>query len=214
MNLKNSTCQKFERQINNEIAAGQQFDFLKVEALKQQIITPQGKHHLGFHPGVPITMYDIVKGSVDVLSKLRFIYLLSLLEAFGKEFIAQREGVGLDDVATRLGSYQSKWQRQQSGVLSSSSFLNLAYLGFVLHEAYGIDFASVKMQCFWEAGVLRNCAVHHGGIIPNEAFRLGLKATIRELGSADAVGSALVISDKLVWVHIEAARAFLHACDV
>jgi hypothetical protein len=214
MYLKNSTCQKFERHINNEIAAGQQFDFLKVEALKQQIITPQGKHLLGVHPEVQITMYDIVKGSVDVLSKLRFIYLLSLLEAFGMEFIAQREGVGLDDVATRLASYQSKWQRQQSGVLSSSSFLNLAYLGFILHEAYGIDFASVKTQCFWEAGVLRNCVVHYGGIIPNEAFRLGLKATIRELGSVDAVGSALVISDKLVWAHIEAARAFLHACDV
>ena len=36
MQLKNNTCQKFGRQINNEIAAGQQFDYLQVETLKQQ----------------------------------------------------------------------------------------------------------------------------------------------------------------------------------
>ena len=213
MHLKNSICFKFERQINDEIAAGQQFDYLKVEALKQQLITPGGKSFFGVPVEKQLTMYDVVKDSVDVLSKLRFIYLLSLLEAFGKEFIAHREDISIDEVPEKISLYQSSWQRQQVGVMSSSSFLNLAYLGFILSEAYGLDFSSVKNQCFWEAGTLRNCAVHHGGVVPNEAFRTALKATIATLGARDAVGSPLIISNKLVWLHLEAARAFLRACD-
>jgi hypothetical protein len=150
---------------------------------------------------------------VDVLSKLRFIYLLSLLEAFGKEYIAQRESVALDELPTTLSSQKSKWMQQQGGVLSSTSFLNLAFLAFALRDRYGIDFDALKDECFWEAGVIRNCLMHHSGVIPNEAFRVGLQASVLKLGIENTVGSQLVISDKLVWVYIENSRAFIKACD-
>ena len=175
--MNNSTCQKFARQINNEVAAGQQFDYLKVEALRNQIIGPKAKRLLGFPAEVPLTLYDLAKESVEVLPKLRLIYLLALLEAFAKEYIAQRESVPLEDARKILSAQQSKWKKQQAGVLSSDSLLNLAYLGFALHDRYGVDFSSVQKQFFWEAGPLRNCLVHHDGAIPSEAFRIGLKWT-------------------------------------
>jgi hypothetical protein len=213
MEFKNNICQKFERQINNEIAFGQQHDYIQVKALKEQIITPGAKLLFGIPDHVPLTMYDLAKSSVDVLSKLRFIYLLSLLEAFGKEYIAQRESVALDELPTTLSSQKSKWMQQQGGVLSSTSFLNLAFLAFALRDRYGIDFDALKDECFWEAGVIRNCLMHHSGVIPNEAFRVGLQASVLKLGIENTVGSQLVISDKLVWVYIENSRAFIKACD-
>jgi hypothetical protein len=213
MEFKNNICQKFERQINNEIAFGQQYDYLQVKALKEQIITPGAKRLIGMPDHVPLTMYDLAKLSVDVVSKLRFIYLLSLLEAFGKEYIAQRESVTLDELTITLSAQQSKWRQQQCGVLSSTSFLNLAFLAFVLRERYRIDFAVLQDECFWEAGVIRNCLVHYGGVIPNEEFRVGLQASVLKLGVANAVGSQLLISDRFIWVYIESARAFIKACD-
>ena len=211
--MNNSTCQKFYRQINNEVAAGQQFDYLKVEALQNQIITSEAKRHLGFPVEAPLTLHDFAKESVEVLPKLRLIYLLALLEAFAQEYLAQRESVPLENVRKCLSAQQSKWKRKQTGVLSSDSLLNLAYLRFALHDRYGTDFSSVQEQCFWEAGPLRNCLVHHGGAVPSEAFRIGLQNCILELGAADAVGSVLVISDKFVWTYIQAGRTFLTACD-
>ena len=213
MHLRNSTCHKFERLLNDEIAAGQQFDFLKVDALEKEIITPEGKRTLGYSVDHPITMYDIVKPSIDILSKLRFIYLLSLIEAFGKEYIANRDSIPLEAVTRTLSSQQSRWQSTQDGILSSTSFLNLAYLAFVLENKYTLDFSSIHKDCFWEAGVLRNCLVHHSGVVPNEAFRAGLSGCITETGTTNSVGTQMIVTDKLMWVFIDETRVFLSACD-
>jgi hypothetical protein len=213
MSLRNPTCQKFERLVNDEIAAGQQFDFLKVDALRNQIITREGKQALGYSLDQRLTLYEIVKPSVDVLPKLRFIYLLSLIEAFGEEYIAERDPVPLGDVRRHLSAQQSRWQKLQQGVLSSTSFLNLAYLAFVLRDKYAIDFTSVKNPCFWEAGVLRNCLVHHNGVVPDEAFRLGLTNCIAETGVPDSVGTKMIVTAELLWTYIEDTRRFLRACD-
>jgi hypothetical protein len=78
MRLKNPVCHKFDRLMNNEIAAGQMFDFLTENALKNQVISAKAKESLGFPPQQPLTMYDFAKESVNVLNKLRFIYLLTL----------------------------------------------------------------------------------------------------------------------------------------
>jgi len=213
MQLRNAICHKFERLVNDEVAAGCQFDHLKVDALRNQIITPEGKRAMGYRANHHLTMYDFVRASVDVLSKLRFIYLLSLIEAFGKDYIAQRESIQLEDVTRTLSAQQSSWQQTQTGVLASTSLLNLAYLGFVMRERYSLDFGSVRSACFWEAGVLRNCLVHYSGFIPNEAFRSGLAACIAETRIPDSVGAQICVTDKLMWVLIDETRAFLAACD-
>ncbi len=214
MDLNNKTCRKFERQINNEIAAGQHHDHLLIEELRRQYITPAAKRTLQIPANAPCTLYDLVKDCVNVLPKLRCIYLLSLLEAFVKEYIAEREGISLDDVPGRLRPQKLKWQKQSHGLHASTSLLNTRYLGFVLSDRYGLSFTAAPIgPCFWEAGLVRNCLVHHNGAIPSEEMRLALPATIAEIGVQDAVGSRLMIPPSLIWQYIESARAFLKACD-
>ncbi len=78
---------------------------------------------------------------------------------------------------------------------------------------YGTDFSSVQEGCFWEAGPLRKCLVHEGGIIPDQPYLAVLQETVRELGAKNEVHSGLVISEKFLWAYIEGARAFLKACE-
>jgi hypothetical protein len=214
MDLKNETCRRFARQINDEIAAGQHHDPVLVKELDRQRITPAAKQLLGIPADSPCTLYDLVKGCVDVLPKLRSIYLLSLLEAFGKEYIAEREGISLDDVPGRVSTQQPKWHKQNRGPRASTSFLNTRYLAFLLSDLYGVTFTGAAIDpSFWEAGTVRNCLVHHNGAIPSEEVRLALRATILTIGIQDAVGSRLVIPPSLVWQYIKSTRAFLKVCD-
>lgn len=47
---------------------------------------------------------------------------------------------------------------------------------------------------FWELGGLRNCIVHHDGIIKNEVFRSSLQETIAFLRLRNEVGEIFVLS--------------------
>lgn len=127
--------------------------------------------------------------------------------------VKQADQENTENVARALGSQQSRWQATQTGVLSSTSLLNLAYLAFVLRDKYALDFSPVRRPCFWEAGVLRDCLVHHGGVVPNEAFRAGLTACIAEVRAIDSVGTHLGVTEKVMWVFVEETRTSLSVCD-
>lgn len=213
MSLRNSICHKFERLINDEIAAGQQNDHILVNGLRQHIITEDGKRYFGIPVEVPLTLYDITRPSVDVLSKLRFIYLLSLLEAFGKEYVAARSGISTENVSSHISAEKSAWQQKESGPRASTSFYNTAFLAFVLTQRYSVTFSHDISPCFWEIGPLRNCMVHHQGVITNEVFRANLKSTIAITNTVDAVGEQIILNNKLMWNLIESSRKFLTACD-
>ena len=175
--MRSVTCHKFERLINDEIAAGQGLhDHRLVKDLQQYEITEDAKMFFGVPVDAPMTLYDLTKASVDVLSKLRFIYLLSLLEALGKEYIAARDGVSADEVSRHLSNEKSTWQEKEPpGPRHSTSLYNSAFLAFVLTARYSVKFGSDISPCFWEIGPLRNCVVHHQGEIVNEGFRENLK---------------------------------------
>jgi hypothetical protein len=213
MNLKNAICQKFERLINNDIAAGQQCDFVLVNGLKEHKVTDSGKKYLGVPVEIPTTLYDMVKPSVDVLSKLRFIYLLSQLEAFGKEYIALRDGVSPDSVSSHISATKSAWQRQEDGRRASTSLYNTPFLAFVLATKYSISFDSDISPGFWQVGPLRSCLVHHQGVIVDETYRSDLQEVIAVLGTTNAVGERIMIEDKLMWSFIHDSRRFLSSCD-
>ena len=82
---KSNICHYYERRINDEIAAGEfSADHTLISALKNSHVTSAGKKTLGLPETLHVTMHDVHKKAVDVLPRMRFMYLLSLLEAFFK----------------------------------------------------------------------------------------------------------------------------------
>ena len=213
MQLRNSTCQKFERQINNEIATGQQFDYLQVKALKQQIITPEAKRLFGIPAHVPLTMYELAKVSVGCPQQASIYLPIESVRSIWKGIhCAKRIGGTRRRVKTvKYSTVKMAAAAKRCSVIyqfSQSCFSGLCPSGEIRNR-----FRCAARPMLLEAGVIRNCLVHYGGVIPNEAFRTGLQDSILKFGVANAVGSPLVISDKLVWVYIESSRAFIKACD-
>lgn len=211
--MKNSVCLKFERLINNDIAFGQQHDHILINELKKFKITEGAKKFLGVPAKVNLSLYDIGKSSVDILSRLRFIYLLSLLEAFGKEYIASRENITIDSIDFSIRSQKSMWQKLETGLRQSTSFTNSAFLAFVIKQKYNVTFSNEISGCFWEIGLLRKCVVHDRAIIPDDHYRCGMQNILSITNTRNAVGEEVIINDKLMWIFIEDCRKFLFACD-
>lgn len=214
--MRSKACREYDRRINDEIAAGQQHDPLIVRQFQQCFITPAVKKRLQMDPHVPYTFYDLIRDAVEVLPKLRFIYLLSLLEAFGCDYVAERERIPTETVRTTIAPQVKEWESRPATdrFLRSTSLLNLGFLRFVLIERYKVDFRDATIhESFWEAGELRRCLIHHGGVIATEDHRLSLRSTIRACGVVDTVGSKLHITPDQLWVYINSAREFLKRCD-
>lgn len=132
---RNPVCFRFERQINDEIAAGQQFDHVKVDALrKMEIFSGAKEKYFGVPRDSPLSMYDVVKQSVEVLPKLRFVYLSVLLEGFVEDYPSWRENCPKDDLKQILSEFRSTWQKETSGKMASTSFLNLAWARYVFEK--------------------------------------------------------------------------------
>lgn len=211
--MRNGICHKYERLINDEVATGQHFTYLYIKELQQQELTDNAKRAIGISPKTPQSLYNIAQRSIAILPKIRLIYLLTLIEAFGKEYIADRDNVAIDELKKHLSAEQSAWNKQESGLRASTSFLNVQYLGFVLAQKYGITYSSKINSCFWEIGPLRNCIVHKQGIIENEMYKEALSCTIKEIGVAAKTGEELIITEPLLWVLIESSREFIESCD-
>ena len=141
------------------------------------------------------------------------VYLLSLLEAFGKEYIAARDSVDVESVSNHISVGKSAWQKKETGQRASTSLYNTAFLAFVLTQRYSMTFSSDISPCFWKIGPLRNCVIHHQGVITNEASRSDFKDIIALTATIDAVGERILISDKLIWTLIEDSRKFFSSCD-
>lgn len=212
MKFNNAICYKFDRRINNEIAAGCQFDYITINSLKSYKITDSVKKIMGFSEGQEVTLLDLTSKASLTLYKMRLIYIFSLMEAFFEEYISERDNVNIENIKPYLSSFQSTWTQKTQGLIQSTSFLNWEYVNFVLKEKYNIDIKSVTSTYFTETGPLRNCLVH-GGIIKNEDYRINLKNIIESEGIIDKIGSEVVVSDKLVWSYINDARKIIEACD-
>ena len=72
--------------------------------------------------------------------------------------------------------------------------LNLSCVKSILESEFSINFSNISNDMFWELGGLRNCIVHHDGIIKNEVFRSSLQETIAFLRLRNEVGEIFVLS--------------------
>ena len=214
MSVANIVCIKFLKILNDELATGQQVDHITIDALKQRPLSESTKHDLGAPIEANLTLLDLTKQSVDLLCKLRLIYLFSLLEAFGKEYIAARDSLELDVVAASLGPEKSDWQKEESGIHGTSSLLNMRFLRFVLGRRYGVHPSQEISPVFWEAGVLRNSLVHDQAVVGSEFHRSALQETIALTGSENRIGARLRITEALVWQFLKDARRLITDCFV
>lgn len=212
MNKLNSpSCSKFYQTVNQKIAFGQfSHDLLTKNALQNQLITPEWKRFFGIPEWVPLTMYDITRSALDALPEMRFNYLMSLLEAFMKEYIAERDGVAVEAVSSHIGAEKSSWSKTEN---DSTSLYDLRFVNHVLVSRYGIDLSSHIQPVTFEVGVLRRCLIHHQSVIINDYFRGRLKNTIIHLCLNDVIGSVVTVTHKLMGIYIEDFRAIMRACD-
>ncbi|AHV97079.1 hypothetical protein [Paenibacillus sabinae] len=212
---QSAVCSKFKRMLNDEIAAGEFFQDLKLEsALKKDLITPEGKQSMGLPVDAPLSMYDLTRPALEALPKFRFMYLVSLFEAFVQEYIAERKGISLDDLKNSLTNERSTWQRLNGHTsVGSTSYYNVRFVNWLLNELYSIQIQSVIETLTLEMGDLRKCLVHHGGEITKQDFVDGLKATCLQLGLPSIIGTKVTVTKKLMSIYIEDFRRILNLCD-
>jgi len=204
-------CVKFFNRLGQSIAVGQYLhdDMLK-EMLMKREISNEAKIIYSVSKDKPLSMYDITKPAFDVLPLFRFIYLMSLMEAFFKEYIAEREGVDIDVISSATNTEKSNWDKQKQGF---SSFYNLKFVNFLTNSKYGIDFSiEVKLETM-EMGALRNCIVHHDGKLISQYWIDELKHTTSAKGLPTRVGAQIEIDPKLITIFIEDTKKIAALLD-
>lgn len=209
----NPVCTKYYGLINTRIASGQGTASLQESSLKTSLITAESKQFLSVPENMPLTLYDIVKPSLEILPRLRFIYLTSIIEAFAKEYFSFQENIRQDEVKEFLAPNSSLWKTRQTGLIASDSLLNTAFLRFCLEKLYSLDFSSISYPTFWEAGPLRNAIIHHDGILKKLDFTISLEQTTSFLSVPNEIDQSVEVTDKLLWTFIEGSRTFLRICD-
>ncbi len=208
--IKSNICKNFSNQINNEIAAGEYgADYSQVSQLKRVFI--KNTEQLGLPAGG--TMYDIFASSIEILPTLRFIYLMSLLEAFAEEYIAERLSIadgGSVKENQKIKDLTAEWQKYN--INGSTSFYNISFLNYLFKGLFGVDFSSKIQEETFEAGELRRCIVHSGGRITNK-YTDKLSKIITYLGLNVQEEPRIIITKKLMAIFIEDARTILKICD-
>lgn len=207
--IKSEICKKYSTQINNEIAAGEYaIDYLVIKRLKNAPFKNPEKF------GLPLntTMYDLLGQSIKVLPTLRFIYLMSLLEAFAEEYIAERLSVvDCDSIKENkvINELISKWDKNKNG---STSFYNISFLNYLFSNIFRVDFNSKIHEVTFEAGELRRCIVHDDGIITKK-YADRLTKTIAYLNLNVAENVKIYITKALMGIFIEDTRIIINLCD-
>lgn len=210
-NINSKTCKKYLQRINNEIAAGEYMqDHILKDSLKLQKITSEGKKAIGVKEAVDLTIYDVTKGAYEILPGIRFIYLSSMMEAFIKEYIAERDSISLDQVKSSLSTESSQWDRNGGG---SKSFYNLPFVFFVTKQKYSIDPSSSLKPVTLELGVLRNCIVHNSGELIDQYSIDNLPNTITFLNNKSCIGEVLKVDKKMMALCIEEYRKIIKLLD-
>lgn len=212
MNQLNSpSCRKFYQIVNVEVATGQfSLDLLTKWALQNRFLTSEYKRYINVPEGLPLTEYDLYRPALDVMPKLRFSHLMSLLEAFVKEYIAERNGVALEEVNNYISPEKSSWNKAGN---KSTSLYDMEFVNHVLVSRYHIDLSRHIQPVTFEIGAFRMCLTHHQGFIINDYLGGRLKNTIIHLGLNNVVGSMVTVTHKLMGIYIEDFRAIMRACD-
>jgi hypothetical protein len=214
LGLNSEVCFKFERLINDEVAAALQFhDSIIEDGLKEMVITDKAKDFLGFPQELRVTLFELNKRSLDVLPKMRFIYLMSLFEAFVKEYICTRNSTSIDNYKSLVKPFDSEWDTQYSNNYGSKSALNLNYVLYLMDKLFNIKKKEVFSDITYEIGALRNLLVHYEGVIPNQYYLDQISTTMLLLKLPESINIKIEVSNEMMWIFIEDIRRLISNCD-
>ena len=172
------SCKEYSKRIGNEVAWG---DML-LEAKLDEIIS-------NFTEEYKQGIIELNKQAKQGSYKKSIIYLLSIFEAFMKDFILEIEKKEEEkDIENILSTNKKNWANYckgcNSSINKSTSFMNIRYSLFILENRYGIKYLQDLTNLVLELGSLRNCIVHHDGNISHTdkggecSFKDTLKETI------------------------------------
>ena len=213
--FNNDVCASFYWQVNDEIAAGKQFEYLYENALKEQVYTDDIRLLMKEHGvDLPSTLYETYYGIFSHFDKFRLTYLVDMIECFFKDFLLVK--LGEDQKRSAEQEYSSVWQQRNVGrrYLNSTSYMNVKYIVFFLEEKFNLDLNGFKEnnKLFLESGVLRNCFVHNNGLIPDPDMRSALIETINDFCYTNETNKIEMPSEK-IWIYIESFRSLIKICD-
>lgn len=216
--MNNPVCDKFERLVNDEIAFGEyMLDWRIEDGLKNSKYIGDFGEVIATQYGITgraATLWDTDQRGVKALKKMRFIYLTSQLEAFFKEYISHQLGIDIDDYKkTCLNPESMEWNRMNEGKKSSTSLLNLHFVGYLFKNRFGIDFSQILNPVTVEMGQLRDCIVHDFGKIKNLEYVNFLQNTSSFLNMNLQIGSVVEVDSKLMKLFIEDFRELIKKCD-
>ena len=145
--FNNDVCASFYWQVNDEIAAGKQFEYLYENALKEQVYTDDIRILMKEHGvDLPSTLYETYYGIFSHFDKFRLTYLVDMIECFFKDFLLVK--LGEDQKRSAEQEYSSVWQQRNVGrrYLNSTSYMNVKYIVFFLEEKFDLDVWYVEHQ--------------------------------------------------------------------
>lgn len=209
--MKTEVCYKFERKINNEIAAAMQFSFDNmVAAALDSFIKLNEAGQKVFNGSVSQTL----KPAILVMEKMRFIYMCSIFEAFVKEYISYKSNVDIGEVKEKvLNKYNKEWKiytdLHQTG---TNSLLNLYYVNYIFENEYNFSFINEINDISKEIGILRNVLVHDDGIVQGK-FIVLLHETLSYLDLLEHDEVRIEPNEKMMWIYVNDIRKIISICD-
>ncbi|PGU90104.1 hypothetical protein COD71_23575 [Bacillus cereus] len=165
-----------------------------------------------------VEMQDIVQEYLYIHNHRSFVYLISLWEAFVKDFIKEQA-----IPPTYISSLESIWSKSKNSlsnddnlVIGKNSKYNFRYVTYLLRNLYNIDFTKTPVESCVpldyvdylpiarEFGHLRSSITHDGGEITSNS-NVQLKNTIKfvtgiSLNGTNFLGKKLKITDELIYL--------------
>lgn len=169
-------------------------DRISIKYFKSQVIAEK----INIRTGKPLgknfskhkTEYDMFKSAIDNIFNVRFIYEMSFLEAFLKDYLNEQN--------KSKSNVDSQWKilnRDNNTVNKnkSTSLSNLSFVQFMIKELFNKDLMLSELQK--ELGTLRNCIMHSGGIISSERDLDGLENIISKLKLKHEIGEKIRLNE-------------------
>lgn len=183
---------KYERQVDEEIATAFYFhDVMLQSKLGNMYIDGR------------VSMLETTQSTIDASQKMRFIYLLSIFEAFATEFIRRQSGITDNKIRPVFSHVQSYWN---SNVDEATSLVNINFVGRIFKDVYEIDILSGLKNVTKEAGYLRNITVHHSSEIVSEHFLKSLDGTLSDCGLEKKIGTKVPVTSEILNVMLQDFR--------
>ncbi|MEA3288969.1 MAG: hypothetical protein U9Q04_02210 [Campylobacterota bacterium] len=202
-NTRIPACQKYIKRIQNEISKSIYITDRKIsEYFKSNKLPLELQEEFGE------TEYDFIKETIEIMPRLRFIYLVTLFEAFMKEYMKDLEIDKKPLVQKWDLKNKQKDKKELEYINTSSSLLNTQFSKFIIENSTKAKIDNFGF--FQELGTLRNCIIHHDGVIIKEEW---IKLLENNCGKDIKVGDKIEITDKILSTLLTGAIEFMALSD-